>query len=213
MVVPQGILGQTEKPGDRWSPVSVRRAVITRNIDGTAQEHKQVLFNPTTFSFSVVANYSTLTAPGRPVQSLHYINTENIKVPLQLFYDEFMADEQHATQPSTPDPRRDLDLVQNRTKSEGVLSRSSKFDSIYDFKKFLLSLVYPDKRTFQPPTMTFAWPGFVLLRGIIRSVNFSFSSFTSQGRPLRVMASLDYEVVVVIESATTQRMRTEGLQA
>jgi len=174
---------------------------------------KEVLFNPTTFSMSVNANYATQRVPGSPAQVLQWMNTSNPVMPLQFVFDEVTSQYQEDLAFSslnvlgvniTPAERlsrvkRILNKAHNNRMRGPFTGR--KFTSATDFNNFFLAFVYPDDigdfsvKQFKPPRMVFIWPGFINVTGVVRSVKFDYITFAQDGRLQRVVANINLEIL------------------
>lgn len=215
------------KPDFRTTVDPVKARVHMRG-DGFNILRKEVLFNPTTFSMSVKANYATQNVPGSPAQILQWINTANPVMPLQFVFDELTDQYQKqidfndsGTIGPRTSPAERLARVKRLTNHKSRARRNfkgRKFESATDFNNFFLAFVYPDAadrfavKQFRPPRMVFIWPGFITVTGAVRDVGFDYNSFAQDGRLLRVVANIKIEILRARPGLNARKVADDGFR-
>lgn len=148
-------------------------------------------FNPAEFTESINVNYAKLQVPGLSHTRKHYINTDDVKFDLELFY--------HCLDGSGP---------------EGL-------NAILEDRKFLYALTHPWRsdsiKRGGAPRVLFIWPTFISLSCVITSLSFTYTMFNKQGRPVAYKAKIGLEeirdVFVSMEDILTLGTQRVGLGA
>jgi len=141
-------------------------------------------FNPPELVEEVSANWARLNPVGLSHQILHFINTNNHRLPIEIYMSDIVANLQRvmaapsgiqfipAGSPLAPPPPS---AIASRLKPPAKLD-------VDDAKRFLQSLLYPYKTesgTFDPPPrVVFVWPSVVRMRCIVTSLRFTHRRFS-----------------------------------
>jgi len=161
-------------------------------------------FNPPELVEELSANWARLNPVGLSHQILHFINTNNHRLPIEIYMSDIVANLRKATAaparsgfqfvapgaPGAPPPP---------LATESRLKLPSKLD-LDDAKRFLQSLLYPyrtESGTFDPPPrVVFVWPSVVRMRCVVTSLRFTHRRFS-----LRTAATTAMMADVTLEEA------------
>ena len=134
-------------------------------------------FNPTQWEEQVGVNWNRQNVPGLSHQPLQYGFTENMKVSLDLF-----------ARGEAPG-----EVNQSAVKDKDVKGLAG----ILDFRKFLMSLVYPRQSSTVggagPPRILLVWPNVLTLNVIATSYKVQHSRFNIQGTTVEYVATMGFE--------------------
>lgn len=147
-------------------------------VDLESGEQKSVLFNPTQFEQVFRPRYSRHSSPGLSHQRLHYVGSDNVQIPLTLYFDQLAFDEARGV-------RAERDPAAKR--SSAFKSRDEEIHSgndVQDWQYFLESLVTPRRSqrlaSASPPPVLFVWPYTVEMRARVTGLAFRFVMFSSE---------------------------------
>lgn len=143
-------------------------------------------FNPPELVEEVSANYARLSPLGLSHQILHYINTNNHRLPIEIYVSDIAANVKRAADAAASGGGGVVSgwggggIVSGAALPTGLSApgRSSTLQArdpdrmnADDAKRFLLSLIYPVKSesgTFgPPPRVIFVWPSVVRMRCVV----------------------------------------------
>lgn len=122
-------------------------------------------FNPTQFSEELAANWTALTVPGAPWQPLQFINTENFKLKMELF---FLA--------QTVD---DLEKIH----------RARLLLLAWCYPRSVSSDIIGGAA----PRILVTWPGMLSLEAVLREVSIRHQRFNRVGQSVHFTANVSFE--------------------
>lgn len=167
------------------------KRVMLQNLD--TDEMIKVQFNPTTFTERLGVNYTAHRIRGLPHEPLDYENTENLKVEMEFYADDFM-----------------------RT---GAIPLSDIFNrpKIKEFKNFLLALCYPPSGArgpgladAAPPRVLVHWPKTLLMTAVVRNLEFENVRFDWKDSEVTTyIARVQFEETRSFR-LTSEEVRTSG---
>lgn len=144
-------------------------------------------FNPPELVEELSANWARLSPVGLSHQILHFINTNNHRLPIEIYLSDIVANLQNAMAaparsgfqfipagaPGAPPPPL---ATESRLKPPSVQM------DVDNAKRFLQALLYPyrtESGTFDPPPrVVFVWPSVVRMRCIVTSLRFTHRRFS-----------------------------------
>ena len=125
-------------------------------------------FNPTGLEESLEVNWARHTVPGLSHQPMHFVNTGNTKLTLELNFD-----------------------VQDGTSALNDLYASKRFLQSLCYPRANASNV----ATGGPPRALFVWPGAISLTCVIGSLSFRYGRFNVEGTPVQFTARVTLEEI------------------
>lgn len=143
-------------------------------------------FNPPELVEELSANWARLSPVGLSHQILHFINTNNHRLPIEIYMSDIVANLKQAManptgsgiqflpagSPLAPPPPL---AIESRLKPPSELDTDNA-------KRFLQALLYPyrtESGTFDPPPrVVFVWPSVVRMRCIVTSLRFTHRRFS-----------------------------------
>ena len=131
-------------------------------------DYVEAQFNPTEFEESLEVNWARQTVPGLSHQPLQYVNTGNVKFPLELNFE-------------VQDPTTDLDAIQ----------RARRFLLSLCYPRRGAA----DVASGGPPRALFIWPNVVSLTCVITALSFKYSRFNLEGTPVQFVAKVSLEEI------------------
>lgn len=135
------------------------------------------MFNPNQWEEQVNVNWNRQAVPGLSHQPLQYGYTENFQFDLDLFL-----------RGETPG-----EVNQEPTKDKEVKGLAG----ILDFRKFLMSLVYPRLSTTVggsgPPRVLVVWPNVLTMTCVARSYRVQHTRFNTLGTTVEYGATMGFE--------------------
>lgn len=137
-------------------------------------------FNPPEVVESISVNYARHQVPGLGHQILHYINTNNNQIALEVYFSKIA---ESPTDPSGDPPGID----------------PNPYD-VMNAKRFLQSCLYPLKSQsggwLAPPTLIFSWPNVIRIGCVAISAVFNHQRFSLEsGETIALMCELTLEEV------------------
>lgn len=135
-------------------------------------------FNPPEILESITANYARHQVPGLGHQILHYINTNNNQISLQVYFSR---------------------IAELGSSQAGGAATGSTYD-VMDAKRFLQSCMYPLKSQsggwLAPPTLIFSWPNVIRIGCVVTALTFTHQRFALEdGETIALLADLTLEEV------------------
>ena len=140
-------------------------------------------FNPTGFEESIEVGWAHLKVPGLSHERLHFVNTENLKLSLELTFDAL-------------DPASSLDAV--------LKARRFLMSLCYP-------VAGEDVPSTSPPRVLVVWPSVVSLTCVVGSLSFKYNRFNLQGTPVQFTAKLALEEIRDVR-LTSDEVLAEGSQ-
>lgn len=139
-------------------------------------------FNPPELVEEISANWARLSPIGLSHQILHYISTNNHRMPIEIYLSDILANLRIGMAApfllTTPGPFG-ISIPRVSTSNLKIPEREGDLDGM---KRFLQSLLYPhktDSGSFSPPPrVLFVWPSVVRLRCIVTSLRFTHRRFS-----------------------------------
>ncbi len=128
----------------------------------------EALFNPTRFSESLEVNYARLSIPGLSHQVMQYVNTNNVAIPITLYFDAF----------------------KKSSSFEQVLYQRRFLQHLCYPKRGAQTVAGGGT-----PRALFVWPSFIRLTCVITSLTFQYLNFNRRGQPIRFTADLNFEEI------------------
>jgi hypothetical protein len=156
----------------------VRGALVNEDTN----ESQVFMFNPTQLVTAIQVNWDKDAGIGASFERLGYRNTANAEFNLTLIHD-FKA-------------------WISRTRSPGERFSQSESDNLRDefeqHRRFLMALCYPrgrwnDVLRRSPPPATLMWPGYLAIRVVINSVQFTDKEFDDNSKPLAFDAACVFQ--------------------
>lgn len=146
-------------------------------------------FNPPELVEDLSVNWARLNPVGLSHQILHYINTNNHRLPIEIYMSDVVANLQRATAAPV------LAIAAVSAAFGGPLGGAAALAGTSNLKlpsrdqldadnskRFLQSLLYPyrtESGTFDPPPrVVFVWPSVVRLRCVVTSLRFIHRKFS-----------------------------------
>jgi hypothetical protein len=146
------------------APVEMRMSV-TNLATGESIEAQ---LNPTELEESLDVDYARQTVPGLSHQPLPFVQTNNTKLSLELYFDA-----------SAAGYTLDQILYARRFLQSLCYPRRGASDVVGG----------------GPPRVLFAWPGIISLTCVITALSFKYTRFNQQGVPVQFTAKVTYEEI------------------
>jgi len=152
-------------------------------------EMKMFQFNPEQVQASISVSYAKRAAIGATYQRLHYQNTQNTVINLNLRSDtRFLA-------------ARRINPAKFNQGSQLTGSQQKEIkDEFKDYQRFLYALAYPrgaqnDVLRRSPPVALLVWPQLFAIKVRLMSIRFNWTRFAIDGRPVAMEAACTFETV------------------
>ncbi len=177
----------------------IERGVL---VNQATAEMQEFLFNPIQVTTNLTVNWDRHVSLAASFERLHYRNTSNVTVSLELTVNRMMIALR----------RRD---VSGRVPRGQFASIREEFS---DRRKFLLSLCYPrglpnDPVRRSPPSALFLWPSFMAMEIVITQVGFTDEAWAINGEPISFKANLQLEEVRDYRLTSAQARRDGYIRA
>ena len=162
----------------------------------------EFLLNPAQFEDSHAANYSMHGSPGLSHRRLQYTGNENVRIPMDLIFDEIIFRERRSSNTFLP---TDLN-AENRSVEAGK--------EVERHRRILMEFQYPrkGKRLAQasPPPLLFHWPGMFNMRVRLFNTTFRYLQFQVGKTLPRVLVASILLVEDPLERIFSENMVRQG---
>lgn len=138
------------------------------------KEQLDVMFNPSEYQLSSQVNYADQTVPGLNSSVVQFIAGQSDRLSMTLHVDTYSASK---TIPGG-------DKVYQQTEPADVRETVQLF----------LSMLDVDGQLHAPPIATFAW-GKMTFRGVVESMQHTYTMFTEDGKPVRARLEISMRAV------------------
>jgi len=174
-------------------------------------------FNPPDFTENFNANYARHNVPGLSYQVMHYINTNNETIPLQIYMSELLLAEMQMIPTAGANwggiPIAQAGMPHNVIGFVGPEQKAPSL-SIMDQKRFLQSLVFPQSSpsggSLSPPAILFAWPKVIRMTARVTQLSFRHQRFSIDTLETTILvANLTLEECSGVQRFS-QQIRTGG---
>lgn len=138
----------------------------------------EFFMNPDRIDFDMEAEWARIAVPGLSHEVLQYSHTRSNEISFELQWDKIEAGRRMKGEHL-------VRAVEGAPDAWTRKIRKSSIDYGMYYKEFLYSLLQPVERGRSPSRVTLIWPGVLHTRGVITSINFTFTKF---GQPGGVMS-------------------------
>lgn len=159
------------------------------------------MYNPTQFEEQVDVSWARHTVPGLSHQPLQYVNTNNYKFTLDLFYRSTAPNAGRLEEQSDSTLRtvfKQVGTVSGST-AQHEPSQPSSLEDVGQVRKFLMSLAYPIRATTVggggPPRVLVDWPNLLSMVCIVTNVGFTNTRFNKEAFPVDFVAKVAFEEI------------------
>jgi len=137
----------------------------------------EVFFNPMSVNINGEAVWTDISVPGLSHQVHQYSHSKSDRITFTLLWDRILA----SRRANNTGVRQNINsgLVSSDPYIQAVQSYPV-FDP-YKYKEFLRGLTVPQEPGYAPSTVTFIWPRFLHIVGIVKKVSFVFNRFARTG--------------------------------
>lgn len=171
--------------------IKTERGYLSTNLGRNSDRVLEFPLNPTVLREVFNARYKRFSSPGYSSQHLHFLGNDNVKIPLELYFDQLILTQRGSTK---------------------ELNNSNE---VNEARKFLISLIYPRRsrsiRAASPPSVTFHWPNMITMNVRVMKVEFEHRLFQIGTLLPRIMVAklqLEEEPSERIYSSDALRMGT-----
>ncbi|MDO4540713.1 MAG: hypothetical protein Q4B48_06420 [Syntrophomonadaceae bacterium] len=157
--------------------MALKKAVIKTDRKSGDKEIS-VLFNPAEYSINDSANYADKDVPGLGGPITQFVSGAASTLTMTLYFDTYETDPEGG----------------NKTKNNGLLLDIKPTDVSLQTKK-VAGLTRIDGKLHRPPICTFQW-GKLSFRGVVKSVNQTYTMFMDDGMPVRARVEVTFQSVL-----------------
>jgi hypothetical protein len=143
----------------------------------------EVFLNPRSINFNAEGVWADIDVPGLSHQVHQYSHSKSNIVSFTLVWDRILAERRL-------NHRNRLNLNTGLADSYLRSIHSQTLIDPYQYKDFLLGLTVPMVPGYAPSRVTFIWPKFLHMTGIVKPVNFKFTRFTASGAVMAFRADI-----------------------
>jgi hypothetical protein len=157
----------------------------------SSTEEVTVLFNPAEYSLTETANYSEKNVPGLGGPITQYISGAASTLSMTLMFDTYETDPNEASG--------------NVARKVGAQIGASKVtpSDVTKLTKKITALVNIDGALHRPPLCEFVW-GSLSFKGVVASVNQTYTMFMEDGMPVRAKLDVTFKSVLDLTGSKKQ---------
>lgn len=163
----------------------LKKAKIEILKSGGQKEELSCMFNPAEYSIKEQVRYAKKGEPGKDVSDIQYIHGEGAELSLSLYFDTTGS----------------LSHMNNQIDKEGAQA------SVTNYTSKITKLMRIDGTLHRPPILAFSWGG-MYFKGVLTSLNQTFTYFSVAGVPLR--AKLDLTLMAVADNNASMQSPLES---